>query len=540
MTAVEHTQISEEPVRLGVDFGVSTTIITVGDPAGGFPTLDLEDISHIVPGIPGKNGVYLVPSLIRYEEGCVAGIGDEVLRTGREQEASTARSMRRYLFDNSPVQVSTGNGHMIRCGVAAAEFLTIVLSRAVGQYPGGANMVFALPADASTDYPAWLERISRAAGARSCSWVNEFLAAALGYGVYPQAGKPFLVISFAETELTVTVVIVVEPGTGHEWECVRMAGRASIPTGCQVVDAWIVQDLLTRFRMLESNPREERIRPLLFREARRARERIPFEGMAEITVTEPVGGRTYTAHYGPEELTRVLDGHGVIQSVRDVLDRALSALRAQGQEETRIASVLLIGPGCTLPGVAESVRDRFPGITVHVGHEMDAVARGAAAFAEPARAPDRITNSYALRYWDPSAQEHRYRFLVHSGTRFPSEGQIARITISAAYDGQTHLGIPLFEIAGNKDRECAIELVSDTAGGVRLAGPTEDAGATVQAVPVNDRNIPLLIAEPPAKKGEPRFECTFVIDRERYLCLSARDLATGTLVKLNRQVYRLT
>ena len=494
----------------------------------------------MVPGIPGKNVVYLVPSLIRYDEGCAAGIGEEILRTGREHDASTARSMRRYLFDNSPVQVSTGNGRMVRCGEAAAEFLTLVLSRAMGQYPGGANLVFALPADAPTDYPTWLERISRAAGARSCSWVNEFLAAAQGYGIYPHAGEPFLVISFAETELTVTVVIVPELGSEQDRVSVRIPGRASIPTGCQAIDSWIVQDLLTRFRILECDPRAERIRPLLFLEARRARELIPFKGTVEIAVTEPVGGRTYATHYGPEELARVLDRHGVIQSVRDVPDRALSALRAQGQEETRIAFVILTGPGCALPGVAESIRNRFSGIPVHAGHEMDAVARGAAAFAEPARAPDRITNSYALRYWDPAAQEHHYRFLVHSGTRFPSEGQIARITISAAYDGQTHLGIPLWEIAGNGRSDCTIELVSDIAGGVRLAGPTEDAGATVQAVPANERNPTLLVAEPPAKKSEPRFECTFTIDRERNLCLSARDLLKGTLMKLNDPMLRMT
>jgi molecular chaperone DnaK len=154
---------------------------------------------------------------------------------------------------------------------------------------------------------------------------------------------------------------------------------------------------------------------------------------------------------------------------------------------------------------------------------------------------DRIRNDYALQYWDPSAREHRYRFLVRSGTRYPSAGQVARITISAAYDGQTRLGIPLYKISTLPDaRAPALELVSDPAGGIRLAGPAEDAGAGSRPVLVNGRTPTLLVADPPALKGEPRLELTFVLDAEKQLCVTARDLGTGTLVKKDAPVHRLT
>ena len=143
--------------------------------------------------------------------------------------------------------------------------------------------------------------------------------------------------------------------------------------------------------------------------------------------------------------------------------------------------------------------------------------------------------------WDPKSREHRYRFLVRSGARYPSAGQVARITISAAYDGQTRLGIPLYEINTSPDAHApALELVSDTAGGVRLAGPQEDAGAENRPLPANERTPTLLIADPPALKGEPRFELTFVLDREKQLRVTARDLVTGTLTKKDALVHRLT
>jgi molecular chaperone DnaK len=527
------------PVRLGIDFGECMTVIAVGDTGRDYPTVRLPGISRSSPGTTTGSVVHRIPSIIRYEGGCIKSIGEEVVCEGREPDPSVIRWMRRYLFDNSPVQVPAGNDRMVRYGDAAGEFLAAVLSRVMTQYPKGADLIFSLPADAPNEYANWLDRTGRTAGARSCSWVNECAAAAIGYGISPAAGKPFVVLAFSETEILATAVVPEGPETGDVMGGMRTLGRASVSTGCHAVDTWIVQDLLARFRLQESEPRAERIRPILYREAERARERIPLEGLAGIAVTDPVQGRTYTARYGRAELGRVLVEHGVITAVQQVLNRVLSALRARGTDESGIVAVLLTGAGCALPGVQECIRERLPGVPVHANHLLDAVARGAAACTAPARAPDRITGSYALRYWDPVTQEHHYRFIVQSGAPFPSEGQVARIIISAAYDGQTHLGIPLCEIAGGGKKACGIELVSDWAGGVRIAGPAQDIGLTSEPLMVNEYTPTLLEAEPPAKKGEPRFECTFTINQERYLCLSASDLVTGVLVKLNAPVYQL-
>ena len=46
--------------------------------------------------------------------------------------------------------------------------------------------------------------------------------------------------------------------------------------------------------------------------------------------------------------------------------------------------------------------------------------------------------------------------------------------------------------------------------------------------------------DPTALKGEPRFELTFTLDREKQLRVTARDLVTGILVKKDAPVHRLT
>jgi molecular chaperone DnaK (HSP70) len=214
----------------------------------------------------------------------------------------------------------------------------------------------------------------------------------------------------------------------------------------------------------------------------------------------------------------------------------------RGCEEDQITAVLMIGECSTLSPVKAAVKQRFFKQAVLHDLPVDAVARGAALYTSPVIQPDRIRNDYAIRYWDPASQEHRFRFLVRNGARYPSAGQIARIIISASYDSQTRMGIPIYEIVcgGNDSNQCNIELISETGGGMRIAGPMPDADAARKPAWVNEQTPTILVASPPAQKGEPRFELTFTIDRRRNLCVTARDIITGMLLKSDAPLLRMT
>jgi molecular chaperone DnaK len=528
-------------VRLGVDFGVSATVISACGPDLKNCTLEFPGISRSFPALPGNAPVHTIPTFVEYRDGKAVRLGEEVLRGGSADAPATARWLRRSLCDRSPVQVPAGNGRMVRYDEAAADFLAPVLAQALSHYPG-ASLVFTLPPDAPPEYGELLQRIARGAGALSFSTVSEYDAVLAGYTCSPAAGEPVLILTFAETDPDVVVLVRDglpgrETGDGSLRVVAHVAGSA----GCRALDTWITQDLLTKFRLLESDPRAVRLMPQVRSEAGRLREDLTVTAEKEVRLTDTVSGKTFAAVYTTADLARVLADHEVITALLECIGRALSAMRMRGGDESRVRSVLLLGAGCALPAVQDAVRSRFPEAVVYADHPLDAVARGAAEYAAPVPAPDRITRSYALRYWDAAAQEHRYRFLVHSGTRYPSAGQVARVVISAAYDGQTLLGIPLYEIGGTAGGTVPqIELVSDTGGGMRLAGPVQDAESPGQVVHANERSPTLLPATPPARKGEPRFECTFTIDPDRNLCLSARDLVTGMLVKMNTPVHRMT
>jgi molecular chaperone DnaK (HSP70) len=533
----------ERGVRLGLDFGVSATVIAASGPGRDTCTLEFPEISREFPALPGSLRVHTVPSLVEYRDGKPVRLGEEVLRGGTADAPSTARWLRRSLCDRSPVQVPAGDGRMVRYDEAVTDLLLPLLSQVLRENPGAA-LIITLPPESPAGYGDLLQRVARRAGAPSCSTVSEYDAALAGYGYSPADSEPFVLVTFSETDLGVSVLSRDgHPGTGvgGGGSGLRVLAQATGPVSCRAIDSWIVQDLLLKFRLLESDPRAARLMPQVRYEAARLREHLPVEGEKEVRITDSVSGKTFTALCTTADLARILADHEVVPTLQDCIGRALSAMRMRGGDACQVRSVLLLGAGCALPAVQEAVRSRFAGADVYAGHPLDAIARGAAEYSAPVPAQDRIASSYALRYWDPAMQEHHYRFLVHSGTRYPSAGQVARIVISAAYDGQTLLGIPLYEIDGTAGGAgTQIELVSDTGGGVRLAGPVQDAESPGQVVHANERSPTLLVATPPARKGEPRFECTFTIDPERNLCLSARDLVTGMLVKVNTPVHRMT
>ncbi|NMB78327.1 MAG: hypothetical protein GYA23_04460 [Methanomicrobiales archaeon] len=537
MSAIHHDagRTKERPgrIRLGVDFGVTATVIAVSENGAMPTTIAFPGVSREFPAPSKEAPVHIIPSVIEYHQGRQLRLGNEVLASGTPDSPATARWFRRYLCGRSPVLIPAGDGHLVRYEVATADFLLPLLVRALQVYPE-AELVFSVPPDTPGEYEDLLRRIAASAGARSTSTIREPAAALAGYGCLPGDDEPVLMVTFSEAELEVSVLA----GPPHDGGGQRILAQAQGSCSCSAVDGWIARDLLHAFRLMESDPRAIRLMPQIRTLAALLREHAPGLPVQEIRLCDPLSKKTFSAVFTPDDLHRILEEHDTANCIHDCLDRALSAIRIHGAVPGDIRHVILLGEGCAIPRVQEIIRARFPGARQYDDHVVDAVARGAACHETKGYQQDRITRSYALRYWNESSREHQYRYLVHGGTPYPSAGQVARVVISAAYDGQTHLGIPLYEV-GSEENGVDIEFVTDHGGGVRLAGPGKDADSKKQAVFVNERSPTLLVATPPARKDEPRFECTFTIDEGRNLCLSARDLITGKLVKLNVPVYRM-
>lgn len=172
---------------------------------------------------------------------------------------------------------------------------------------------------------------------------------------------------------------------------------------------------------------------------------------------------------------------------------------------------------------------------------LDAVARGAAAFVAGVDFYDHIQHDYAIRYLNRQQGDYSYRVLVKQGTSYPTADALTNLTVKASYDGQTHLGLAIFEMGEQRQRSSApMELVFDPSGAARLTSVTADEGDRRAQFWMNESSPTFLNAEPPANQGEGRFQVEFSIDGNKRLLMTARDVKTGRVTHRNYPVVKLT
>ncbi len=525
--------------RLGVDFGNGMTVVALRDETGTIRLPDFAGWSHPFP-IPGQeNGVPCIPSQIRYSDNGTRYLGAEAQQEGMAP-AGVARWLRHYILENSTVQVPGANGKMTGYRNAGADFLTALLTHTSCNSTGTREVVFSVPVNAPDTYSTWLRAVATATGFSVPFVIDEACAAARGYGLPLVPGSLFLVIDFHPDGLDIALVTPCEISPDAGSQHARVLGQAHDNIGGTAIDTWMVQDILARSRLQETDPRTVRLLPLIRNETQRVRLALVQDSEAEVQVTDPVSGFSLAAQVSRTDFSRILDERGLLATINRTVDRALSMSGIHGEEEEQITAVLMVGECSAISCVQDGVKQRWGAGRVYCDHPTDAIAQGAAMASPEMPEPNRIHSDYAIRHWDPVAREYRYRFIVRNGARYPSAGQVARFIISGAYDGQAYLGIPLCEIqTASHDPHSHIELVSNNKGELQIAGPAPDAMPAASPVLVNMQEPTLLHASPPAKKGEPRFELTFYVDREGNLCLTARDLLTGLIVKRDAPVFRL-
>jgi molecular chaperone DnaK (HSP70) len=356
----------------------------------------------------------------------------------------------------------------------------------------------------------------------------------------PFRDREVYVIIDANPDFIEVAVITPEQESGMDSDPrSKILGRASAEFGGQCTDSWVADEILSEAGGFFSDDRLSPISNVLRLRCRMGREALSSTDEVSVRIGDLLTGRPDCRDLTRSDIARIFREHGLFKLLDRTISRAVSAARMYGYDSESITAVLMIGELSLFPPLYESVCVQFPSGDVRHDHALDAGARGAASTDTPKTS--RIREDFALRYWDPVSAEHRYRLLVRRGTAFPSAGQVARILISAAYDGQTQLGIPLYRISGDEENTPmkGLELVGTIDGGFRLAGPVNDCGNSCRPVMVNKAEPTYLSASPPAQKGVPRFELTFTVDENGCLCLSARDLMTGLLVKNAWRMHRL-
>jgi molecular chaperone DnaK len=532
------------PGRLGIDFGTSNTVVAMWDEGQqeGLP-LHVPDYGRYFQ--QSDEQVSVIPSLIHYTADRRRWVGSQVLQHKLYHSERTFRWMKRYISNRSPVKMKL-DGREISHQQAGKDFLSSVLLFAAQELNIQDEEVgLTVPVEAFEHYENWLAQVAEDAGLPRFRLIDEASAAALGYGAHVQPGNVYLIFDFGGGTLDVAVVQIEEEETDERTgrRC-RVLGKAGVDVGGATIDQWLFQEVLRQSSRSDADEDVRSVSKALLVECERAKERLSGFERADISVINPMTGAALSAEFNRAQFEDLLDKRDMFSQIDKTVRRALNAARERGYNEDSITSVLLVGGSSQIPAVQRTLQRIFGRDKILLHRPLDAVARGAAAFVAGVDFYDHIQHDYAIRFLNRDKGGYDYRTIVKRGTPYPTVEPLARLTVKAAYAGQTQLGVAVFEMSEQSSRNAGVntvELVFDPSGAARLMEVMPDEDERRKLFWLNEHSPTFLTAEPPAEaQGEGRFRVEFNIDQNKRLLITATDIKTGRVTHKNFPVVKLT
>jgi molecular chaperone DnaK (HSP70) len=399
-----------------------------------------------------------------------------------------------------------------------------------------------VPVESYEHYENWLGEVADTAGLPRFRLIDEPSAAALGYGAHILPGNVYLIFDFGGGTMHAAVVLIeADHAAGSGRRC-RVLGKAGKDIGGASLDQWLFEETLKRTGQTDLDDEIRRVSNSLLVECEQVKEKLSFSDSADLTVMNPDSGRLVSAEFTRSEFEEIMDQHGLYTEIDRTIRSALNAARERGYGEDAVKAVLMVGGSSQVPSVQRVLRQIFGKERVLHDRPMDAVVRGGAAFIAGVDFFDHIQHDYAIRYVNPQKGGYDYRPIVPRGTPYPTKEPVSRLSIKSAYDGQTHLGIAIFEMgeARQAASSAPVELVFDPSGAVRLMQIAPDEQERRSLFWMNENNLTFLTVDTPTKQGDPCFEVEFNIDTNKRLLITARDARSKRLVQSNFPVVKLT
>jgi molecular chaperone DnaK (HSP70) len=526
--------------RLAIDFGTSNTVVAVWDEARreGVP-LHLPDFGRLYH--QGDEQISVIPSLIHYAGGRQRWIGQQVMQHQLYQTPGTFRWMKRYITNRSPLRLKIG-GREMSYAEAGQEFLTSILVAAAESLKvDDEEVALTVPVEAFEHYEAWLAGVAEAVGLPRFRLIDEPSAAALGYGAHIRPGDIYLIFDFGGGTLDVAVVLIEEVSQHHSGRRCRVLGKAGADLGGMTIDQWLFQEVLRQNNRSDLDEAIRQISQALLVACEDVKEQLSLREQVELKLVQPENGLVLEASFTSDVFEALLDQHEAFTTIDRTIRRALNKARDRGYREEDIKAVLAVGGSSQIPAVQQLLRRIFGQERVRLNRPLDAVARGAAAFVAGVDFYDHIQHDYAIRYLDRQKGDYSYQTIVQQGTPYPTGEPVARLKVKAAYEGQTHLGLAIFELGEPQQKSRpGVELVFDPSGAARVIPVSADEDERRTHFWMNEGNPTFLTVEAPAQPGEPCYEVEFSIDQNKRLLISARNLKTGQTTHRNYPVVKLT
>lgn len=399
------------------------------------------------------------------------------------------------------------------------------------------DLTITVPVDSYDTYRAELRAIADTVGIGHLHFVDEPVAAAVGYGLGVDRPREVLVFDMGGGTMHVARVTLQPRGVeSGRCEVQAKAGRAM---GGNVVDRWLLEEFCKRldFRMPEGVDETEALwLQTMEAEARRVKESLHFQEQETFLLTAPEELRGLRARVGGSQrltvhrsdLEAILEARGLYSAIQ------ASVEQVGGQPE----EVLLIGGSTLLPGIHRLFEARFGRDRLRAWQPFEAVVLGAAAQAAGQfTSADLIVHDYAILTHDPKTGAPTHTVIIPRGTRFPTAPDLWRrpmVPTCALGEPETVFKLVVYEIGRGSAEERRFGW--DTGGNLQVLAEGDQV-----LVPLNASNPAIGALDPPHPPSDrkPRLDLAFGVNEDRWLIVTVKDLRTQRTLMDRSPVVRI-
>lgn len=415
------------------------------------------------------------------------------------------------------------------------------------------DLVVTTPVESFESYRAEVKEICKKLGVRNLRFVDEPVAAAIGYGIGAGRQRLVLVVDFGGGTLDLAIVNV-DARNMEAGQCDVLA-KEGRNVGGNRIDQWIVEEFcrVNEFPFDPNDPDEKHKfwYNMLLAEARKVKEAVFFNPTASFDIAPPEELRRFEARlrgdfdnmdFTRDTLVHVLEHNQLYETLEDCLNGIRHQMQEQDLDIDNISDVLMVGGSTLLPGVYDVFEKNFGRDRVRAWQPFEAVAYGASAFAAGSLTQsDFIVHDYSLRTYRSDGQEVEYPIIVPKGTRFPSKADLWKrqfVPTCALGMPEDQFRLVICEIGRDDGQERRFGF--DAEGKLHKIGGKGNSSKQL-IVPLNESNPTLGKLEPPHYPNDrrPRLEISFGVNTDRWLSASVFDLHTKKFLMKDEAVIRL-
>jgi molecular chaperone DnaK len=550
--------------KFALDLGTSNTVLSMWTESGP-ETLTIPGISRLEDAINSQNSIdnsHTIPSVIQVEERkpffpwqdkftYIIGVPAEK-KSNNFYKHSTIRNFKPALLSNGLETILKKNGKSFSAAFASRMFLKTLFKEVKKQLGHKVrDLTITVPVESFEPYRAQMKKITKFLGIRKLRLIDEPVAAAIGYGLNVDEPKNVLVIDFGGGTLDMALVEINEKisPTGR---C-TVTAKSGADLGGNDVDRWLVEYFM-KHRAYNLDPAKKDGKfwyNELLLEARRIKESLFFKDEECFYTIPPKQFQDFQRRIDgdSEQLSQalpiskdqfidVLEENHMYSILESCLIRLQDHMYDRGLTDADIHEIVLTGGSSLLPGVYSFFEKRFGRSKIHGWQPFDAVSYGAAAYASGnVSKSDHIVHDYAFKTYDQNSLKEQYQVIIPAKTPYPTVEHFwkRRLTPTCA------TGLPekifkllIFEIG--KKHGTAQEFIWDADGKLHEADESKPI-----IVPLNESDPVLGMLNPPHEPGnrKARLEISFMVNEERWLCTTVKDLLKNNLLLHKEPVVQL-